>query len=105
MFRYAILGFMLVALTEVIGRGIANRMAHVLRLHEICLDHPPILREVECRVWWTLFTANKWYPPRLRLPRETTMTNHNLNLPMDEVYFQEMEETTQVLQQPRKDGL
>ena len=85
--------------------GIANRMAYVLRPHEVDFRDSPILREVKCGVWWTLFMADQWCPPGLGLPREVRGFDQSLELPMDEAVFQGLDNASVVPSEARTAGL
>lgn len=79
---------------EALYFGIANRMAYVLRLHQDQTGDPPVLREMKCRIWWSLFMADRWCPPGLGLPREISSAKTERELPMEEVLFQNMNPAT-----------
>ncbi len=80
-------------------------MACVLRLHETDLLDSPIDREVKCRVWWSLFMAERWCPPGLGLPRHLIKSEKMLDYPMDEGAFQAMSPTTHPDDFTRRGGL
>ena len=80
-------------------------MAYVLRLHENAVGVDPILKEVKCRIWWSLFMADRWCPPGLGLPREIMKIDRTLDLPMDEVSFQMMDESTGNFDRGELDGI
>lgn len=90
---------------EALYFGIANRMAYVLRLHQRPTTDPPVLRETKCRIWWSLFMADRWCPPGLGLPREIPGSRISLDLPMEEVAFQEMDTKIKIDPKSRKYGL
>ena len=50
----------------------------------------PIMRETKSRVWWSLFMADRWCPPGLGLPREISLSDLTVDLPIDELDFQSM---------------
>lgn len=80
-------------------------MAYVLRLHESNVEHDIISKEVKCRVWWSLFMADRWCPPSLGLPREILRFNSELQLPRDEVAFQQISRNDAIDIDGPKDGI
>lgn len=85
--------------------GIANRMAYVLGLHKGVRGESPILRETNCRVWWSLVMADRWCPPALGIPREITSFDPTLRMPMDESAFQDLRIDKDDLQPHQGDGI
>lgn len=80
-------------------------MAYVLSLHKQDPNDDPILRETKCRIWWSLFMADRWCPPGLGLPREIRSSHPSVDLPMDEIDFQSMRPRDGFSWQKRKSGL
>lgn len=79
-------------------------MAYVLRLNQKQPNDPPVLREIKCRLWWSLFMADKWCPPGLGLPREIRSSDQSVELPMRETDFQTMENSSQICLNGRSEG-
>ncbi len=79
-------------------------MAQILKLHEQHPEDRPVLRETKCRVWWSLFMADRWCPPGLGLPRQINISENSLEFPMDEQTFQQLDATSHITY-GRRDGL
>lgn len=67
-------------------------MAQVLGLNNTTESDGTILREVKCRVWWTLVMADNWCSAGLGLPRQIfhKQGQITLDLPSDEIAFQRL---------------
>lgn len=76
--------------TEALYFGVANRMAHLLRLHKHDETDSAILSETKKRVWWTLVMADLWCPAGLGLPRQLHDPAKYLDLPIEEAVFQRL---------------
>lgn len=76
--------------SEALYFGIANRMAHLLRLHTPISTDDAILREIKLRVWWTLVMADQWCSSGLDIPRQLNGHFNAVALPMDEGVFHDM---------------
>lgn len=74
--------------SETLYFGIANRMAHILKLHEPNVADNAITKETKTRVWWTLFMADYWCSAGLGLPRQLYNISNSIELPIDEAAFQ-----------------
>ncbi|KAF2164412.1 hypothetical protein M409DRAFT_67944 [Zasmidium cellare ATCC 36951] len=74
--------------SETLYFGIANRMAHILKLHEPNATDDVVTRETKTRVWWTLFMADYWCSAGLGLPRQLYNISRAIELPIDEAAFQ-----------------
>ncbi|KAF2010731.1 NADH dehydrogenase [Aaosphaeria arxii CBS 175.79] len=85
--------------------GIANRMAYILGLHKQDNRDLPILKETKCRIWWSLFMADRWCTPGLGLPREIPFINRSMELPMDERDFQLLRPADELSFERQRNGL
>lgn len=65
---------------------------HILKLHQRHLKDDPVLRETKSRVWWTLVMADRWCSTGLNIPCQLTNYDRTVDLPLDESYFQSLEE-------------
>lgn len=67
-------------------------MAQVLGFQNTHEGDGTILREVKCRVWWTLVMADNWCSAGLGLPRQIfhKQGQKTLDLPSDEIAFQRL---------------
>ncbi|KAK4499630.1 hypothetical protein PRZ48_010148 [Zasmidium cellare] len=74
--------------SETLYFGIANRMAHILKLHEPNALDDVVTKEMKTRVWWTLFMADYWCSAGLGLPRQLYNISRAIELPVDEAAFQ-----------------
>lgn len=63
------------------------------------------MRETKSRVWWALFMADKWCPPGLGLPREIVQSDPTVDLPIDEVEFQSLRSTNEIVHARRSRGI
>jgi hypothetical protein len=69
---------------------VANRMAQLLQLHKEDPADNEVAREVERRVWWSLYLIDQWASAGLGLPRHFHNGGPVPRLPMDEVAFSQL---------------
>lgn len=86
--------------SETLYFGIANRMAHILKLHEPNDGDNAVVRETKSRIWWTLFMADYWCSAGLGLPRQLYTTSKIVELPIDEEAFQNARSSDTVIRAP-----
>ncbi|KAF5578010.1 hypothetical protein FPCIR_11811 [Fusarium pseudocircinatum] len=67
------------------------RMAEILGLDRPDPEDSEVLRETKCRVWWTLFMADRWSSVGRNLRRAMPDFNQETPLPMDEDYFHHLD--------------
>ncbi|KAH7203131.1 fungal-specific transcription factor domain-containing protein [Fusarium redolens] len=67
------------------------RMAEILGLHHPDPADSEVLRETKCRVWWTLFMADRWSSIGRNLRRAMPDFDQETPLPMDEDVFHHMD--------------
>lgn len=83
-------------------------MACILGLHQTNHNDTPIMQETKSRVWWALFMADKWCPPSLGLSREIISSGTSkaaVDLPIDEVEFQNLRSSHDVVHAHRSRGI
>ncbi|KAI9147452.1 Endo-1,4-beta-xylanase A [Paramyrothecium foliicola] len=62
-------------------------MAEFLHLDTILPTDTIITRELKRRVWWSLYSADRWCFSGLGLPRHLSDSDATVELPMDEILF------------------
>lgn len=80
-------------------------MAEIMRLPAPDQDDTVIEREIKSRIWWTLYTADRWYSSGLGLRRQIQDAQNATDLPMDESLFHSLKRDDVVLPVPWKPGL
>ncbi|RSL74387.1 hypothetical protein CEP53_000283 [Fusarium sp. AF-6] len=73
--------------SEALYFRIGNSMAQIMRLNSPTSTGSIVEREIERRVWWSLFMADRWCSSGIGLPRQIKDLGGNIDLPMDESVF------------------
>src|SRR6187402_519495 len=90
---------------SLIPEGIATRMAYMVPLNSVSLADSLVEREVKCRIWCSLFMADRWCSAGLALPRQIPNLTARANVPMSEYVFQQMTCQQQNLSEMYQPGL
>ncbi|KAH7180050.1 uncharacterized protein B0J16DRAFT_417639 [Fusarium flagelliforme] len=77
--------------SEAIFVTLGVRMAEILGLDRPDPADPELLRETKCRIWWTLFMADRWSSIGRNLRRAMPDFDLDTPLPMDEDVFHNMD--------------
>lgn len=80
-------------------------MAEIMRLPARNQRDTLTEREVKNRIWWTLYTADRWYSSGLGLRRQIQDAQNAVDLPMDENVFHSLDRNAMTLHVPWKPGL
>lgn len=88
-----------------IEAGMAHSMADIMNLPASRKDDTLVAREVRNRVWWTIYTADRWYSSGLGLRRQLFDHETEIDLPMCETTFDNLSVSATALEEPWKPGL
>ncbi|EXL98759.1 hypothetical protein NOF04DRAFT_6311 [Fusarium oxysporum II5] len=77
--------------SEALFVALGIRMAEILGLDRPDPEDSEVLRETKCRVWWTLFMADRWSSVGRNLRRAMPDLNQETPLPMDEDVFHHLD--------------
>ncbi|CZR65074.1 uncharacterized protein PAC_14974 [Phialocephala subalpina] len=91
--------------SEALYFGIATRMAYMMFLNTTDFAESIIEQETKCRVWCSLFMADRWCSTGMGLPRQIPDLTDVSRLPIDEYVFQQMEFTQQEAHDSCQPGL
>ncbi|KAE9376698.1 hypothetical protein N431DRAFT_183107 [Stipitochalara longipes BDJ] len=91
--------------SEALYFGIATRMAYMMFLNTIDFADSIIEQETKCRVWCSLFMADRWVSTGMGLPRQIPNLTDVSLLPIDEYVFQQMEWKQQNASESYQPGL
>lgn len=83
--------------SEVLFFGVASRMAQLARIDVAQPGDGLLVREVKCRIWWSLVMADHWCSHGMGIPRQLDNSRITVPLPIGEMTFQKMTHDANVI--------